>query len=234
MRLRDYFHGKIVSNTIIKIYSSIFILFLVIISISYFTGIPIEIFTRDPAVIATSETIIPFIDDYHNPFLGIISQIGILFWCISASLCLFCSVIIVQKKSSWYNYAYFLRFFGLITLILLLDDLFLLHESIFPQILKTPEELIYFCYVVTVIIGLIKYKKIILQTNWIVFLLSLIFFSFSMIIDKINFFTYSVGLTILLEDGFKLLGIVSWLCYFGFFCLETMKKLILAQKNNHL
>jgi hypothetical protein len=79
MKLPKYFHGKFLSTTIFQIYIVLFILIFLIALVSYFTEIPIEIFTRDPAVTVTSEKIIPLIDDNHNPFLGIISQIGILF-----------------------------------------------------------------------------------------------------------------------------------------------------------
>lgn len=226
MKLPKYFYNKFFLSIVLKIYIPIFILLLVITSVSYFTGIPIEVFTRDPAVVATSEQIIPLLDENHNPFLGILSQIGILFWCVSSSICLFCALIITQKHYIWQNLANFLQFFGLITLILLLDDLFLLHESIFPQLLKIPEEFVYFCYGISVLIGLIKFKKIIIQTEWTILLLSLIFFSFSLILDEIILLNYSVGLKILLEDGFKLLGIASWFCYFGLVCLKVAQSAI--------
>jgi hypothetical protein len=159
----------------------------------------------------------------------ILSQIGILFWCISVSLCLFCSVIIDREKSLLKKVAVFLRFFGLVTLVLLLDDLFLLHESIFPKLLKTSEEFIYLCYLVAILVGLFKFKTIVLHTQWLILLLSFIFFSFSLVIDFIPLFSFSVGLRILLEDGCKLFGIVNWFCYFGLVCLKFTRSLIYSE-----
>jgi hypothetical protein len=68
MKLPKYFQDKILSTTIVQIYIVLFILILSIALVSYFTDIPIEIFTRELAVTVTSEKITPLIDDNHNPF----------------------------------------------------------------------------------------------------------------------------------------------------------------------
>lgn len=193
--------------------------------ISFHEKAAIGFFTKDPGAILTSQEFTASISYILSPFVGIISQIGILCWSMTASLCIFCSAIIYQKKYISNNLAYFLRFFGFITLILLLDDLFLLHEFILPRFLKIPEKLTYLCYGSLVLWGLIRFKSVILQTEWIILLLSLLWFGCSIFIDLFPVLDYFKDLEYLLEDGFKLFGIVSWFYYFLTVCLKTIEKL---------
>ena len=230
MKLKANSNEQIIKKIIYKLYIPIVILFLIVIVVCYFNKIGISVFTRDPAVIASDPKIIPLIDPKHNPFIGIISQIGILFWCITASFCLFCSAAISHKKDIYLNLISFLRHFGYLTSFLLLDDLLMLHESIFPELLKIPEEVTYSCYAFVGIWGLIKFRKTIMQTEWIILLLSFSWFFCSIFIDLLaevlSFSNNWQHLQYLLEDGFKLLGIVSWFYYFLRVCLNSVKMLI--------
>ena len=218
MKLKRDLSPSLWTNIIFYIYIPILTLLLLIAALSYQTKIPIGVFTRDPAVTVSSQIVIPLIDPNHNPLVGIISQVGILLWCISASLCIFCSIIISNQKYSSKNLADFLRFIGLFTSLLLLDDLFLLHESILPSLLKVPEEFTYCCYGLIFLWGLIRFKKFFIQSNYSILLLSLIFFICSIIADLLPIFSYFGGWQTLLEDGSKLLGIASWLAYYWQFC----------------
>lgn len=212
---------KLAFPLIIKLYTPILILVLLTLVISFTTGIAPGIFTRDPAIIAGSNGVGSFslINIPYNPFVGFISNLGILFWCISASVCFFTAVTIqnihdLQKK------IYFLYCSGIITSILLLDDLFLLHEAVFPMVLKIPEKIVYLIYAIIIIYWILKFSKIIIETEWNLLFLSILFFGFSLIIDV--FFDFERA--IFIEDAFKLLGIFSWLCYFLRVCFRVMNK----------
>ena len=63
---------------------------------------------------------------------------------------------------------------------------------------------------------LLTFRRIILKTDYWLLLISLGFFALSVGIDGLQSLidTLIGDLRILLEDGFKLLGIVSWLGYF--------------------
>ena len=230
MKSIQYFNIQILKELFYRLYIPTFILFLIVVVVGYNNKIGIAVFTRDPAVIASDPQIVPLIDPLHNPFIGVISQVGILFWCITASLSIFCSFILVEKKHRLITLSEFLKFFGFLTSFLLLDDLFMLHESVFPELFGIAEEVTYSCYGLLGIWGLIKFKKAILQTEWTILLISFFWFFCSIFTDlTANFITFSgiLGhLQFLLEDGFKFLGIVSWFYYFLRVCLYSIKNIV--------
>ncbi|MGE4543373.1 MAG: hypothetical protein AB7D06_04585 [Pedobacter sp.] len=105
---------------------------------------------------------------------------------------------------------------GLITSLLLLDDLFLLHERVFPQIFHWRQRYIFVTYGSMIYIYLMYFRKTILKTNFITLALALGFFFLSIAVDGMSDI---MGITIpyyhLYEDGFKLVGLANWLGYFG-------------------
>ena len=176
-------------------------------------GVPLDKFTRDTTAVAGV-----------NPFTGVISNLGILCWCAAASICLFCFFNISDRRNYKINdYTFFLLFFGLTTLALLLDDLFLFHEVIAPKILNIPEELVLLCYGITVLFGIFKFKKIIFQTEWIILGMAFAFFALSITIDFFEEFITVVD-SIFLEDSFKFLGIISWVYYLVLASFQIEKK----------
>ena len=211
------------------VYLPIIILLILVISVNLLTGIPIGNFTRDPAAIAGKVGLAPSVDFYINPFLGIISNFGILLWCISATVCLFTFFLTRLKTAKKkFNESSFLNFSGLFCLFLLLDDLFLFHESIAPKIFLS-EKIVFVSYLGIVLFGITKFRKVILQTEWIILCFAFCFFGLSIILDII-YFPYIVGdLQLLLEDGLKLLGIASWCSYFVLVSLQVAKNWGVAQ-----
>ena len=97
------------------IYILLFGLFFSIAIYSMHFDIPVGNFTRDPIAILGG-----------HPFIGVMSNIGILFWSATAAICIFASKIYLDKT----EFSTFLFFSGLLTLLLLFDDLFQLHERI--------------------------------------------------------------------------------------------------------
>ncbi len=75
MILKLYAQLRTLFPMLVKLYTPIVILVLLVVFLSFKTGIPIDKFTGDPAAIAGI-----------NPFIGVVSNIGILFWCASASI----------------------------------------------------------------------------------------------------------------------------------------------------
>ncbi len=220
--------------SIIILYIAILILIFCVIFISWKTGIYLKVFTRDPAVTAGLNGLNSIFDvknnslladAEHNPLVGLLSNIGILFWCSSASLYLFSFTILRNKKKTDRNqrsdFALFCCFFGFLTLMLLLDDLFLFHEAIFPNLLNISEEVVYTCYLAVIFFGIVRFRKTIVKTNFYLLLLAFLWFGFSIIIDLFGFSIIvlyePLDAIVLFEDGFKLLGIVSWFSY----CAET-------------
>lgn len=190
---------------------------------------PIELFVKDTNAIAG----VPF-------YFGAISNIGIILWCATASVCLLTSLILhtvsrfkVKKK--------FLFNAGFFTLFLMLDDFFLIHESIFPHYLGLSANILFLAYGVMTFGLLLHYRKVIYQTNYAFIFMSLFFFAGSVVVDKLHdygllflFGTNSDGFQYFLEDSFKLLGITGWFSYFVLVCHATLTRLIVMKSDLHL
>ena len=104
---------------------------------------------------------------------------------------------------------------------LLLDDLFLLHDEVLPDHFYLPQRLVYGFYGAFALGYLIRFAKTIATSDYLLLGFAFVFFGFSMIIDTLPYDEYyfdfiAVGFRgrHLMEDGAKLLGIVSWSAYF--------------------
>ena len=178
-------------------------------------GIPIGQLTRDPTAIVG----VPF-------YIGFLSQIGIFFWSASAAVCMFSAMVISKRPDSLKIKGFFFAS-GLLTLVLVLDDAFLLHESVFPYHLGIAEKAVFVTYAGFVLLYLLRFYSVILNTEYILLVAALIFFGVSIALDIFN----PPGLNpYLFEDAAKIAGIVSWLVYFfrvgivAISCHDTQQK----------
>jgi len=154
------------------------------------------------------------------PYIGLISNLGVLLWCSTTTLCLFGSLLL--KESSQKTKSSFLLYGGLFSMLLTFDDLFLLHENSFwlRGLLSIPEKFIFLAYGMLLILFLIRFWRIIFNTKeWRMLTFSLMLFSASISVDLLNMpIPYSE--TILVEDGCKLFGIFFWFSYYLSICWE--------------
>ncbi|WP_026006156.1 hypothetical protein [Moritella dasanensis] len=176
--------------------------------ISGYYNIPISSFTRDPTVVLGGPS-----------YVGFISNIGMLFWAFTAAICLFSSVI--HKQGNNKTTSQFLLYSGLLTLWLLLDDMFMLHDSLLPNHLMIPEKLVYLGYVVMVLVYLVKFRTEILSHEYATLFIAFSFFALSVLADLL---LEQQGYEFLLEDGFKLFGIVTWFIFFFRTCRAYLQQ----------
>ncbi len=199
---------KSILPLLVGLYLPTFIILAIFAVTSALTDVSMSKFTRDPAAIMEI-----------NPFFGIISNIGVLLWCASATICFFGAALLrgIDKK----NFFFFLVS-GLITIVLLLDDLFLFHEMILPEYFHIPEKVTYAGYVTIILVYLVRFGKTIFETEFLLFFFALGFLGLSIVVD----FLPSSWLPWhhLFEDGFKLFGIASWLGYFAKTCSQEIGK----------
>ena len=176
------------------------------------TVIPIETFTRDPTTVAGI-----------HPLTGLLSNIGVITWCATATICFFSSAVLRLRRQSG-EYVSFLAGSGLLTALLLFDDFFLLHDYILPIHFGVSEKAFLLVYAVLMIVGLVRFREAILKTEYVVLLIGLGFLGASLIIDALqsNIGSLIGSGRILLEDGFKLLGITGWFGYFLHSCLRLL------------
>lgn len=183
------------------IYTPVVIAFAILILIRIRTGIAIAEFTRDPL----GFTGLPV-------YKGLVSNLGVIIWAGAAAVCFF-SYSVVRARSTGGGRSHFLLFAGLVTVLLTLDDLFMLHEVVFPEHLGVPQNIVYATHVFLLLSFLVWYRSTILQTGFLLLALAFVGFGVSVGVDFIAPMVSVPGLYIF-EDGGKLFGIVSWSAYF--------------------
>lgn len=149
---------------------------------------------------------------YHlEPYVGMLSSLGIFIWCGSVTLCWFAWYFIKMRNPDSGRKNFFLVS-GFITSIIAVDDLFQFHEIIIPDYLGIPEISFYIAYILILIYFNIKYINTLMNRyfSWLVVSYLLLAFSifFDMALeDVVPFGTY-------IEDGLKLMGIAFWSTFF--------------------
>jgi hypothetical protein len=189
-----------------------------ILSLVIFVGIekdvPLDHFTQDPAAIMNA----PF-------YLGLFSYIGILMWCAAAALCFFTMYMVKPANQEKRQQRSFLLFSGLITCLFLLDDLFLLHEVVFPVYLHIPEVGVYLIYSNAIVFYMVLFRNILLRTEFLILGLSFFMIGTSQFVDLVPM---PIPEDSFLEDAVKLFGVVSWLTYYARYCRNVVNDILAA------
>jgi hypothetical protein len=108
-------------------------------------------------------------------------------------------------------------------MVLLLDDLFLLHDVILPEDLNISENYLYVVYGILSLVFIFYFRDDILQTPYLLLFAAVVFFGFSIGVDTIvKFLNLKHGF--ILEDGSKFLGIISWGTYFTYAGYRAIKR----------
>lgn len=171
------------------------------------TYVPLSHLTRDPLVVADA----PF-------YIGIFSNLGVLFWCAGGAIALFSGVVCRAHQASQELGRFFLAS-GVLTLVLMFDDLFQLHEGFLPYHVGIPEDIVYLFYAIAFSWYLIRFRKTLKKTPFGYLGLAFLLLGIAPIFDKEILPMPASWLAndgiFLFEDGFKLLGIVAWFIYFA-------------------
>jgi hypothetical protein len=173
-------------------------------------NVPVGDLTRDPATVAGTA-----------PFVGWLSNVGILGLCAAASICLF-TWAVLRDRESCSGARRFLRCAGLFTSLVLIDDLFMLHDAVLPDYLGIGEAPLYCAYAIGLGSLLILFRREILSSRYGILVVALFFFGVSIFFELISRHTWVTG-HFLLEDGSKLIGIMSWALYFGTFAHDSLR-----------
>jgi hypothetical protein len=155
----------------------------------------VSFFTRDVFSVA------------NIPVYGaLLSNVGILLWCASATLCLFTATAVRGGARRFYVG------FGVLALLLLADDFFMLHEWIVPRLTGLPESAVAAAYVVLMALLLVGARREVAAHEPRLLGLALALFGASVALDVIER-PPAPAWHYLGEEGLKLLGIVTWLVY---------------------
>jgi hypothetical protein len=146
-------------------------------------------------------------------YAGLISNIGIIFWFITGSVCVFAyfagRTFHPEKTKGFIVYG------AAISLMLGMDDLILFHEKT-RYLFNVNEAFLFLVYGMIVFVFLIRYQSTFLDSPQVsLFVLSLSFFALSILMDKnILGLDREKNLYHLLEDGAKFVGIICWSVFF--------------------
>jgi hypothetical protein len=193
----------------------IFAASLVVLSAIILVGLDYHIqlnhFTKDPTQIMNA----PF-------YLGLFSDIGILLWCGSSMTCFF-AFALLQKSNETKPLRTFLLFSGLVTMLLMIDDLFLLHEEVFPKYIGIPEKGVFIIYSNILLLYAILFRETILKTEYLLLGMGFFLIGVSTFVKRIPM---PIPEDTFLEDVVKLFGIICWFTYFLRLGYIELKKII--------
>ncbi|NBD14630.1 MAG: hypothetical protein GVY04_00370 [Cyanobacteria bacterium] len=155
-------------------------------------NIPPALFLRDVAAISG-----------RSPFLGLGSNLGAFALLVTSTVTLFSALLLKDIGRSYK----LLLWLGLFSLLLFMDDFFMLHEKKF--FIGIQEDYVFVLYsIFFALISMVMFRSSI-DFDFRTLLASVIFFALSISIDIVQSFWDSPW-RIFLEDGFKFVGIVSW------------------------
>ena len=202
------------TQMLVQIWLPILILLGVAKLFSTITSVPLRQLMLDP----TEFTHVPF-------YTGILANLGILLWAAAASICLFISVFLPQLVGKVWKEFFLVS--GLVTLLLLLDDLLRIHDEIFPVYLGIKGDVFGVGYVLLIVLYLLRYRTLIFQYPYTFLVMALGLFAISVAIDIAPPFLkklFPVADVLFLEDSPKLLGIANWLAYFAYLGASVLSK----------
>lgn len=144
------------------------------------------------------------------PYIGMLSNWSVILWTMAAAICLFSAVLLKQQKASGATFR-FIAVSGGFSLLLGIDDLYLLHDRLFPKLFHIPENFFYGLYIFAFLAYLIYFIPQIIKYEYLLFGAALLFFLMSRrLFVTIPFFDQFMTT----GDMLKYFGIVFWLAFF--------------------
>lgn len=189
-------HGLPGRTALLALYLPVLALLFLVAIAATSPDIAVSSLTRDMAAIAQV-----------HPLTGVVSNVAVLLWCATAVICLFSSSLLRRQGLS--AEARFLLWAGLMTVVLLVDDLFMIHEYIAPVHFHVNEKVVLVAHMCGASAFLLSHRRLILAADFKLLAAAMVLFTGSMLVD----FADGTGWWNLAEDGFKVLGITSWLGY---------------------
>ncbi|UEM23365.1 hypothetical protein JL100_011730 [Skermanella mucosa] len=149
----------------------------------------------------------------YDPFLGMISTLGLFSWAAAAGVAALAATVLRGAGDAQAG-----RFFGIagvLTLLLLVDDAFMLHEQVLPKGLGIRERYIKVGYLFLAAAFAMTFFRFLIRNNPILLASSVGFLAGSVVFDNPALLN-GLGLMqtdlvlYIVEDGCKFTGIVLW------------------------
>lgn len=172
---------------------------------------PVDELLRDTYAVAVS-------NDYQmEPHFGAISTVGLFVWAASAAICFFAAAMFQAMGDRAHAKVFF--FCGLFTSYLLVDDAFLLHETVVPYFGGAEEFVLALIGIEAVAIAVI-FRRFFRGFELTLLTAAVALLGFSAAYDTL--FSGTSAQQILIEDGAKFVGAFAWM---GFVAASAHKAL---------
>lgn len=164
---------------------------------------PVADFTREPvrAMLRTS------CEGATCSAIGALSTLGVLVWAAGATVC-FVVAWLERGRSRGARVTAFFFCAGLLTLALMLDDAFAVHESLAYLVSPYAEELMFALYGLAGVGLLVAFRSFIVRTSFLLLLGAGALFAVSVAFDRV------LPPSVLAEDAAKWIAILAWSTYF--------------------
>lgn len=190
---------------------------LLLAAIWYQKHVPVPVLMKDPlAVVQLTNQCCRF-------YYGLVSNLGVMIWTTGAAVCLFASVLLfpmVRRRAEAVFFAAAAAFTGWLAL----DDLFMIHEDVLPQ-LGVPQLMTYAFYAGTAAAYFLLSWRQILALRPALMASALALLGTSVLIDVLVHTESAVH--VFFEDGAKLLGILAWTSFHVTAALEIIRAAIM-------
>jgi hypothetical protein len=170
---------------------------------------------------------IPLVDLTANPYsklkipyyMGLFQRAGIIIWCATVFITFFTSVLLNNFYKSKNRFKKFLLYSSFLFGYFMLDEIFLFHGLIIPRFLGIHQLIVLILYAIILLVFLIIFLKEILKTNYIYFFIAVTFLGLSVTIDILSYLkAIKIDFRYLLDDGFKVFGLVNLFIYYFVNC----------------
>lgn len=183
--------------------------------LAHVAGVPFSHLSRDPATALGG----PFVTGY-------LSYLGACLWCAAATVGLFSALLAGGSRSGGAGRdgagaAFFLAT-GLLSGLMLADDLFMVHDGLVPHLLGDVERWNLALYALLAGAYLVAFARLIRRTCLPLLAAAGCAFAGSVLVDA-ALIPIAESRRHLAEDGFKLVGIVNWAAWVTMACLQRLR-----------
>lgn len=167
------------------------------------TRIPLSDLTRDPLAIMGKKS---------APHLGSLSNLGVLLWCMTASVCAFTGLRLAAGTVDRRAGVFLLVAAGF-TAVLMLDDLFMLHENLTLR-LPQGDIALFTLYGLLALGYILAFRRVLRRFGVLAPLLAVALLGVSVVADLGRLTAVMPGnWPWVVEDGSKFVGIVLWAAF---------------------
>jgi hypothetical protein len=173
---------------------------------------PVAFLTREPQVAVLDGEC-----STRCTYAGLLSNLGVLIFAAGAAICFLAAYLLSRNDRLWRSP---LLWGGLVLTMLLVDDMFALHDFLFPPLLPQGELLSEAAYALAGLAYVVVFRDVLLRHAWTLLPLGAAFFIVAALLDRAWEGHH------LFEDGSKFLGIVTLTAFFADMSVAHLRRRI--------